>query len=177
MNDSALWSGCGTITERIQAVEELVEAGMLTPLRIGEKAWPYYMLTDTVKLLDQALPVPRMIFLGPLDSLLWDRKAIIQLFDFDYIWEVYKPPAQRKWGYYVLPVFYGDRFVARLDSRLEKGVWTISRWWWEHDITPDATMLDALHTAVEAFLYYLGADNVRVDEGVDMAVRQAILDP
>jgi predicted acyl esterase len=60
------------------------------------------------------------------------------LFMFDYVWEVYKPEPQRRWGYYVLPVFYGDRFVARLDGRLERGVWTITRWWWEPDVTPTA---------------------------------------
>jgi uncharacterized protein YcaQ len=174
VGDPAIWSGCGTAAERAQAIAELVEAGVLTPVRIGEKAWTYYMLTDRLKLLDEKLLERHMIFLGPLDSLLWDRKTVTQIFGFDYVWEVYKPPAQRKWGYYVLPVFYGDRFVARFDSRLEKGVWTISRWWWEPDITPDAELLDALRGAVENFLQYLRAKDVSADEGIDTAVRQAI---
>jgi uncharacterized protein YcaQ len=106
---------------------------------------------------------------------LWDRKSLLQIFDFDYIWEVYKPAVQRKWGYYVLPVFYGDRFVARVDSRLEKGTWTISRWWWESDITPDAELLDALRTAAEGFLHYLRADGVCIGEDVDTLVKQTIL--
>ena len=79
----------------------------------------------------------------------------------------------RKWGYYVLPVFYGDRFVARFDSRLEKGVWTIARWWWEPTITPNLELLDALRAAVENFVRYLRAKDMRVDEGVDAVVRQA----
>ncbi len=91
-----------------------------------------------------------------------------------YCWEVYKPAEQRKWGYYVLPVFYKDRFVARIDSRLEKGIWTISQWWWEPAITPDAELLDALRAAAEKFLCYLRADSVRLGEGMDMAVREAI---
>ena len=132
------------------------------------------MLTSALQLLDEALPPLRMLFLGPLDSLLWDRKALMQLFNFDYAWEVCKPEAVRKWGYYVLPVFYGDRFVARIDSRLEKGVWTISRWWWEPDITPNADLLDALCAAIERFLCYLRADSVRVDEGAQEEIRQAI---
>ena len=88
---------------------------------------------------------------------------------------LHKPEALRKWGYYVLPVFYGDRFVARVDSRLEKGIWTISRWWWEPDITPDAELLDALRAAVERFLCYLRAEGVCVDEGVQEEIRQAIV--
>ncbi len=176
VTDPAIWSGCGTAAERARAVKELVEAGVLTPISIGEKPLSFYMLTDTLHLLAESLPKPRMIFVGPLDSLLWDRKGVMQIFDFDYVWEVYKPPTQRKWGYYVLPVFYGDRFVARFDSRLEKGVWTISRWWWESDITLNAELLDALRVAVEKFLYYLRANDVRVDEGADATVRQVIAD-
>ena len=111
--------------------------------------------------------------MGPLDSLLWDRKTLLQIFDFDYIWEVYKPAEQRKWGYYILPVFYGDRFVARVDSRLEKDTWTISRWWWEPDIIPDADLLGALGIAIENFLHYLRADRVCYGENVDELVKQA----
>ncbi|HEX6107774.1 MAG TPA: crosslink repair DNA glycosylase YcaQ family protein, partial [Ktedonobacteraceae bacterium] len=140
----------------------------------GELATPYYAQTSALKLLDEPLSGPRVIFLGPLDSLLWDRKSLQQIFDFDYIWEVYKPAEQRKWGYYVLPVFYGDRFVARVDSRLEKGTWTISRWWWESDITPDVYLLDALRTAAEGFLHYLRADGMCIGEDVDTLVKQAL---
>jgi len=105
---------------------------------------------------------------------LWDRKSLLHIFDFDYIWEVYKPAEQRKWGYYVLPVFYGDRFIARVDSRLEKGIWTISRWWWEPDITPGADLLDALRTAVEDFLHYLRAEEVYIGDEVDARINQSI---
>ncbi len=118
--------------------------------------------------------VPIMRFLAPLDSMLWDRKGIQHIFDFVYSWEVYKPAATRIWGYYVLPVFYGDRFVARLDSRLEKGVWTLARWWWEPDIVPDADMLDALRLAGENFFHYLRATDVHIHEDVDANVRLAL---
>jgi hypothetical protein len=62
-----------------------------------------------------------------------------------------------------------------VDSRLEKGTWTISRWWWESDITPDADLLDALRTAVKNFLHYLRADGVCIGENVDGFVKQSIL--
>ncbi len=135
-SDPSIWSGMGEAVQYKQAREELIDAGIVTPLHIGEQAAPYYALTTLLDLLDAPLPTPRMIFLGPLDSLLWDRKSIRFIFDFDYIWEVYKPEAQRKWGYYILPVFYGDRFVARLDARLENKTLVISHWWWEPDVIP-----------------------------------------
>ena len=174
--EAAIWCSCGTGAENKVALSQLMEAGVLTLLRVGEKAVPYYILTSTLDLLDAPLPAPRMLFLGPLDSMLWDRKTLRYIFDFDYVWEVYKPENLRRWGYYVLPVFYGDRFVARVDSRLEKGIWTIARWWWEPDVTPNAGMLDAVRDAAERFMRYLHADGVVVGEGVDQAVRQAILE-
>jgi len=173
--EAAIWCSCGTGAENKIALSQLIEAGVLTPVRVGEKAVSYYMLTSALDLLDAPLPSPRMLFLAPLDSMLWDRKTLRYIFDFDYVWEVYKPENLRRWGYYVLPVFYGDRFVARVDSRLEKGIWTIARWWWEPHVTPDADMLDALRDVAECFMYYLHADGVVVGEGVDEAVREAIL--
>jgi uncharacterized protein len=116
-----------------------------------------------------------MRFLAPLDQLMWDRKAARHLFDFDYVWEVYKPEAQRKWGYYVLPVLYGDRFVARFDSRLIGKVWTVHGWWWEEDIDADAEVLEALTLAARAFMDYLGAEGVTVADAVDSKTRKALL--
>ena len=173
--EAAIWSSCGSSAENKLAIAQLVEEGVLTPVLVGEKKLPYYMLTSTLDLLDVSLPTPRMILLGPLDSMLWDRKTLRYIFDFDYVWEVYKPEKLRRWGYYVLPVFYGDRFVARVDLRLEKGVWTIARWWWEDDVAPDAGMLDTLRDTVERFMYYLRADGVIVGEGVDERVREAVV--
>lgn len=171
--DQSIWSACGDGETRKRAIAQLVEEGTLTPVHVGEKKWLYYMPTRALSLLDTELPAPRVIILGPLDSILWDRKAVLQLFDFDYMWEVYKPPEQRRWGYYVLPVFYGDRFIARIDSRLEGKTWTIARWWWESDVKPDAELLEVLRVAVEEFLYYLRADDVRMGEDVDELIRKA----
>jgi len=93
---------------------------------------------------------------------------------FNYIWEVYKAAVQIKWDYSVLPIFYGVPLVARVASRLVKGIWTISRWWWEPDITPGADLLDALRTAVEDFLHYLRAEEVYIGDEVDARINQSI---
>ncbi len=174
--EACIWSGCGDGAMRKLAIAQLVAEGTLTPVRVGEKGWLYYMLSSALPLLDAELPEPYVIFLGPLDSFLWDRKAVQQLFDFDYIWEVYKPVQQRRWGYYVLPVFYGNRFIARLDSRLERDVWTIVRWWWEADVVPDGEMLEALGSATTRFLQYLKATDIYIDESVDAIVSTVMYD-
>jgi uncharacterized protein YcaQ len=134
----------------------------------------YYAWTPLLSLLDQPPLEPHLTFLGPLDSLLWDRKGVQQIFGFDYIWEVYKPQPQRKWGYYVLPVFWGERFIARVDSSLKHGIWTITNWWWESDVQPDALLLDALYLACQRFLHYLGARGIQADASVDQQVRRTI---
>lgn len=162
MAEACIWSACGDATTRKRALAHLVEEGTVTPLHIEGKTWTYYILTDLLPSLANELLKPRMIFLGPLDSLLWDRKAIQHIFNFDYIWEVYKPAAQRRWGYYVLPVFYKDRFVARLDSRLEKGIWNITNWWWEPDVEVNDELLAAWHSAKTNFLSYLQTQEFNV---------------
>jgi uncharacterized protein YcaQ len=132
------------------------------------------MLTSSLPYLDAPLPTSRITLLGPLDSLLWDRKAVQQLFNFNYLWEVYKPLAQRRWGYYVLPVFYGDRFIARLDSRLIDKTWHILNWWWEDDVLPDADLYAALHSTFRNFLAYLQAQDIQAAEQIDHSVRELI---
>lgn len=188
--EQAIWSVCGDRTTRQRAIADLVESGDLTAVHVGPKQTLYHLPTDALdswagteaRPLHRAEPAsrfqarePRMVFLGPLDSLLWDRRATREIFDFDYVWEVYKPECLRRWGYYVLPVLYGDRFVARFESRLDDGVWSIQRWWWEEHVRPDAEMLDALRKAAGGFARYLGATRTCVlDRKIDAASRAAI---
>ena len=63
--------------------------------------------------------VGRAALLSPFDRLLADRRRTAELFEFDYALEMYKPQAQRRWGYYALPVLHGDRLVGKLDARAD----------------------------------------------------------
>ena len=75
-----------------------------------------------VPLLNQSAQdlAPRAAILAPLDNLTWDRRYLRKLFGFEYLWEVYKPVAERRWGYYVLPFRAGDRIVGRVDLKADR---------------------------------------------------------
>jgi hypothetical protein len=62
----------------------------------------------------------RTALLSPFDRLLQDRKRMSEIFEFDYFLEMYKPAAHRRWGYYALPILYGDRLVGKLDARADR---------------------------------------------------------
>jgi uncharacterized protein YcaQ len=58
----------------------------------------------------------RAAVLSPLDRLVYDRKRMVELFEFDYQLEMYKPVAERRWGYWAMPVLYGDQLVGKVDA-------------------------------------------------------------
>ncbi len=156
---------------RRDLIAAAVAADELEPLTVDGVR--FHALPETLALLETRPQPGRMVFVAPLDQLIWDRKAVEHLFGFKYLWEVYVPEAKRRWGYYVLPVFYRDRFVARFDSRLKGGVWEIYAWYWEAGVIPDADMLGALTCAVRNFMRYLRAEKLKLPTGLSRATRAA----
>lgn len=100
----------------------------------------------------------RLRILGPLDPLLWDRKLLRQVFGFEYVWEVYKPAPQRRWGWYVCPLLHRGRFVGRLEGRVDGRTLVVDRIWREAGADLDPAALDA---ALERHATACSADAVR----------------
>jgi hypothetical protein len=100
-----------------------------------------------------------VVFLAPLDPVSARGRAKV-LFGFDYVWEVYKPEHQRKFGYYTLPILWGDRLVARFDSKLDRRTNTfviLGLWLEDKVLGKDEAFAEALARGFARFVTFLGA--------------------
>jgi uncharacterized protein YcaQ len=159
--------------ERRAILSRLVERGEAVAVDVeGLDKGPFFLRAADLPTLEavraEEAPPEQAAFIGALDNLIWDRQFTHQLFDFEYAWEVYKPKKQRKYGYYVLPVLYGDRFVARWEPAFDKETraLTINNWWWETGVEPDEVMQAALHSCLWDFARYLEASEILLGEEV-----------
>lgn len=168
---SDTWLGirCMKGKARMEAISRLDKKGELLPIEIQDIKYTFYIRREESSLLEKVLhgsvQKPEFAFIAPLDNLLWDRKLIKELFQFDYIWEVYKPVSERTYGYYVLPVLYGDSFVARFEPKFDKKSKKlhIINWWWEEGISLTSEMVQPLIQSFEQFAKYLGATGIELN--------------
>lgn len=109
-------------------LREGLDPNALMPVHIEGSSKRYAILRSEQSALAEAeaifQPGP-LQFLAPLDPLIYDRERTRALFGFDYTWEVYVPPAKRKWGYYVLPILLGETLVGRLEARPQRSRQTL----------------------------------------------------
>lgn len=135
---------------RRAALGRLCDAGRLTPLRVEGQKELFYAPPEALDMLQDAGGSPRMRFIAPLDNLMWDRAMVEALFRFRYRWEVYTPVDKREYGYYVLPVLYGSRFVARFEPEnvTKAGRLRVKAWWWEPGVRVTGAMLRAAEAAL-----------------------------
>jgi uncharacterized protein YcaQ len=141
--------------------EELVEDGELVPVTVEGVRGKRFVLREEVELLT-APPEPgrSVAFLPPFDALVWDRALLGSLFGFDYVWELFFPPAKRRWGWYVLPILFGDRLVGRIEPRIERaeGCVRVIGLWWEDGFDPGRAegFVDAMRAALRDYLRFAG---------------------
>ena len=144
------------------------DARLLRDLSAGRipKAWTPLETTTTEE----------VVFLAPLDHVSARGRAKV-LFGFDYVWEVYKPGHQRKFGYYTLPILWGDRLVARFDSKLDRTTNTfiiLGLWLEEKALGKDEAFADALARGFARFITFLGASSMDAKAIPDPLLRRRV---
>lgn len=117
-----------------------------------------------------------VVFLAPLDPVSARARAK-EVFGFDYVWEVYKPVDQRKFGYYTLPILWGDQLVARFDSKLDRttNTFVILGFWLEDTaLGRDEAFAEALARGFARFVTFLGADKLDATAIQEPLLRQRV---
>ena len=190
-----LWvGGTGYSADRAARRAVLIDEGRLVPVAVEGFKGERFVVAEDIQYLEQAgrevaaaRPPggwePAVTFLAPLDPLCWDRDLLRRLFGFDYVWEVYVPEAKRRWGYYVLPLLFGDRLVGRIEPRLERraGTLKVVGLWWEPGFDPLAAPGFIAQLAATLVAHRDFADLERIElprvtrpRGLAVALRAAI---
>ena len=169
-------------TEGVSRLAELQAAGKIVEIRMeDDRKTPHYILAEHLPLLEtlHAGHVPdawrpidtttdkEMVFLAPLE-IVSARGRAQKVFGFEYLWEVYKPQEKRRWGYYTIPILYGDQLVARFDPKFERATQTlvIKGFWLECTTVVDKPFITALKAGLLRFMQFVGAANLELRDNI-----------
>ena len=158
------WLGVGIGKQILPIVTRLLEQKILIEVKIEDVKKTYVMINSDLHLLQKVTvikPELNIVFLAPLDNLLWDREMIKNIFDFEYKWEVYTPKHQRKYGHYVLPILYGDKFIGRIEPRQVGDMLEIRGLWLEPDFQWNEVVDKSFYSYLEKFKKYLNVQKIK----------------
>ena len=160
---SDAWLGIRmTPEQREQTFARLEKEGAVLPLQVESLRFPLYLLKEDLPLLESVSEgqeyKARLEFLAPLDPMLWDRQLIEALFGFRYSWEIYTPVSKRKYGYYVLPVLYGDRLIGRIEPKADRKskTLTVLNFWPEPGVRQTKKLSGLVDSAVRRLARFNG---------------------
>ena len=144
-----------TTEQRNAAFEKLEVEGVIQKTAVEGIRFPMYFLTEDLPLVEAVLSdaidlSQRLEFLAPLDPMLWDRKLVEAIWDYQYTWEIYTPAEKRKYGYYVLPMIYGERMIGRIEAIADRKTKTlvIKNIWFESGIRQTKKLNAAVDAAI-----------------------------
>ncbi|MCL2164649.1 MAG: winged helix DNA-binding domain-containing protein [Oscillospiraceae bacterium] len=165
---SDAWLGLRIKTpERNAAFETLLGGGMIFEVAVEGLNDALYIREDDRAVLETVLSVgeffPRCELIAPLDSLIWDRKLVKALFGFEYKWEIYTPADKRKYGAYVLPILYGERFIGRVEAICDRKSNTliVKNVWYEDSVKRAKKMQDAINNCLKRFSIFNGCECIQ----------------
>ncbi len=139
------------------AIGRLERRGRLERVRVAGLRGDWWGLPAAFEAADRLEPGRRTVALSPFDNLLCDRARTAELFGFDHRLEIYVPPGERRWGYYVLPVLHHERLIARADLRVDRDRETVLRVLAVHE-EPGRRAPAALRRALGSLARWRGAE-------------------
>ena len=143
--------------ERDEIFSTLLSEARITPIKVENINHTLYCLTEDIKWMEYVkneIPTKkRCEFIAPLDNMMWDRKLIKEIFDFEYKWEIYTPQSERKYGYYVLPILYGAQFIGRIEMVYDRkgSKLNVINIWYEPGIKLTKVMEKGLDSEIKRF--------------------------
>jgi len=141
-------------SERAVAFAKLLTDGEIFEVSVDGIGSLYICESDREILeyvLSQEVFAPRTEFIAPLDNLIWDRKLIAALFNFQYKWEIYTPADKRIYGAYTLPILHGDALVGRIDAARRAKELVVNNIWMEDGKLPASELKTAIEDCVRRF--------------------------
>jgi hypothetical protein len=148
------------------ALREMQAAGEVAEVRVAAQEWPYYALAAGLEALLKLRSVkPRLQILSPFDNLVIHRDRLTRLFGFDYTIECYVPAPKRQYGYFCLPILWGETFAGRLDAKAERKaqVLSVRGLWLEDGFAPGDEFCAALAVNLREFAKFNGCEEVRIE--------------
>lgn len=178
--------------EAAARLDALRQSGAVIPVELAhDPKEPRFLWAEDLPLLEavqrgvipeawlpaEEAPSDEMTFLAPLE-IVSTRGRALPLFDFEYLWEVYKPAEKRRWGYYTLPILYRDRLVARMDPKLVRATGTLEvrGFWLEDHAVPDESFAAALAAGLRRFMQFCGATSLDLQALRPAALRQSLVE-
>jgi len=154
--------------ERAEAFDKLAGEGKILGACVEGVNSTLFFRAEDLPLVEEVrrggfAPAPRCEFIAPLDSFIWDRKLIKALFGFYFSWEIYTPADKRRYGGYVLPILYGDRFAGRIEAVCERKAKTLAvrNIWYEDGVKQTKKLQSAIDGCLRRFAKFNACDTVR----------------
>jgi len=160
-----------------RSLEELTEAGEVATIDVeGGGRTAHYALAARLDAVPRGASEARVVLLSPFDGLIIQRARAAWLFGFDYALECYRPEAKRMYGYFVLPILFGERLVGRLDPKADReaGRLVIKTLWLEPGFDAGDAFLRELAAALARFAAFNGCASVDVERISPAALRRAL---
>ncbi|MEE8540169.1 MAG: crosslink repair DNA glycosylase YcaQ family protein [Desulfobacterales bacterium] len=157
-----------------RVLQELTESGEVVPIQISGRKEQFYTLAEALTVARNPYRhVKRLHILSPFDSLLTDRKRLDWLFGFDFRLECYFPANKRKYGYFCLPILWGDKLIGRMDPKADRRnkVLILRTLSFERSFRDFDTILPLFAAKLRAFAHFNGCEHIAIERTFPTKIR------